>query len=156
VEVVIVAIPGRSVPDWKTLSPRWFGVWVELFQALMNELAVENMDSIFTFGRNDFGPEVFLGPFRGVGGDDVEAFFVVAVSAKNETTGLHPLVCLVEVRREIGAGDISSFEALQSRESTDDSWAVPEGAGGILEQGPQFLRHGLTWNVEPHGFVPPQ
>jgi len=139
VEVVIVVVPGRRVPDWKTVGPRWFGVWVELFQTLMNELAIENMDSIFAFGGNDFGPEVFLGPFRRVGGDDVETFFVVAVSAKNETAGLHPFVCLVEVPSEIGAGDICSFEALELRESADDCWAVPEGAGGVLQQGLRFL-----------------
>src|ERR1022692_4777859 len=46
VEVVIVAVPGRGVPDWKTVDPRWLGVWGEFLQALMNELAVEDVDSI--------------------------------------------------------------------------------------------------------------
>src|ERR1017187_2026856 len=108
VEVVIVAVPGRGVPDWKTVDPRWLGVWVELLQALLTELAAEDVDSIFAFDGNDFGPEILLGPFRRVGCDDVETFFVVAVSAKYERAGLYPLVCLVEVGCEIRSEEHTS------------------------------------------------
>jgi hypothetical protein len=109
----------------------------------MNELAVEHVDSIFAFDVNDFGPEIFLGPFRRVGCDDVETFFVVAVSAKYERVGLYPLVCLVEVGCEIGAGDIRSLEALELGESANDCRVATEGAGLVLEQGIQFLSHGF-------------
>jgi len=156
VEVVIVAVPSRGVPDWKTVGSRWLSVRVKVLQALMNELAVEDVDSIFALGENDSSPEIFLCPLRRVWCDDVEAFFVVAVSAKYERAALYPSVCLVEVGCEIGAGYIGSFEALELDESADDCWMMTEGAGLVLEQGLQFLCHGGTWNVEAHRYVPPE
>jgi len=97
-EVMVKFPAGLCIAYRKPIVPFLGRFWIEPLQALLNMLIAKNMDSILApYIRNNLGPKLPPLPSGRTLNDDVRAFFMVPIPAKNIMSSLNPLACVLKM-----------------------------------------------------------